>query len=262
MQAPGDLFPGASLHEFLEYKVRQYSRASFIETDPISIPHRFLRREDREIAGFLAATISWGQRKTILANAGRLMQWMDDAPYAFITGFREADLKPFRRFVHRTFNGTDCIAFLRRLQAVYRDHGGLQCLFEDAWVQAGEMKGAIAAVRRRFLAEKVPSRTYKHFPDPERGSAAKRLNMFLRWMVRRDDTGVDFGMWKGVPASGLICPLDVHSGRVARRLGLLSRKQDDWRAADELTASLRQLDAADPVKYDFALFGLGVFEGF
>ena len=250
------------MYEFLEYKVRQYSRSSFIGTDPVSVPHRYASEEDREIAGFLTATISWGQRKTILSNALRLMQWMDESPHAFVTGFTGQDLKPFRKFVHRTFNGTDCVTFLRRLQAVYRDHGGLRRLFEDAWGQAGEMKGTIAAVRRRFLAGNVPPRTLRHFPDPERGSAAKRLNMFLRWMVRKDASGVDFGIWKGIPVSGLVCPLDVHSGRVARRLGLLTRRQDDWKAADELTASLRQLDAGDPVKYDFALFGLGVFEGF
>ena len=250
------------LKDFLENKYNQYSRPGFIETDPISIPHLFTKKQDMEIAGFLAATISWGQRKTILKNARQLLHWMDDAPHDFILNFRKDDLKPFRKFVHRTFNGTDCIYFLNALQHLYKNSGGLQQLFEKPFTEKQDLSYAISMARKKFFQLRHPARTLKHFPDPAAGSAAKRINMFLRWMVRKDFSGIDFGIWKKIKPADLVCPLDVHSARVARKLGLLSRKQNDWAAANELTNNLRKLDKNDPVKYDLALFGLGVFEKF
>jgi len=252
----------ADLKDFLDTKYRQYSTPGFIESDPVSIPHLFSKRQDREIAGFLAATISWGQRKTILKNARQLMTWMDDAPYDFITGHTESDLESLQKFVHRTFNGTDMLYFLKALQNLYRDHDGLQGLFEDRSPGSSDLSQVISAARNNFFRFAPPSRTKKHFPDPLSGSAAKRINMYLRWMVRKDDSGIDFGIWKKIKPAQLICPLDVHSARVARKLGLLTRKQNDWKAAAELTSNLILLDPKDPVKYDLALFGLGVFEKF
>jgi uncharacterized protein (TIGR02757 family) len=244
------------LKDFLEEKYELYNRTSFIASDPVSIPHLFSRKEDIEISGFLAATIAWGQRPTIIKNATWLVKQMDMAPYDFIRHAGEKELKPFRAFVHRTFNGTDCEFFLRSLRNLYRK-GGLQKAF------AG--KNALQAIthfRGRFFSIPHPARTKKHVSDPLSGSSAKRLNMFLRWMVRSDRHGVDFGIWDQLKPAELMCPLDVHSGNVARKLGLLARKQNDWKAVEELTARLREFDASDPVKYDLALFGLGVFEKF
>jgi len=247
----------AELKGFLEEKFYLYNNKKFIETDPVSIPHLFSKKEDVEIAGFLSATIAWGQRKTILRNARRLMHWMDDDPHQFILNFKKEDLKPFKKFVHRTFHPDDCIFFLNSLKNIYRNHHGLSALF-------GKENAMDSILNARTIFFELPhlKRTEKHFSDPSSGSASKRINMFLRWMVRRDAYGVDFGIWKGISSSDLICPLDVHSGRVARKLGLLKRKQNDWKAAEELTNNLKKFDPADPVKYDFALFGLGVFEKF
>jgi len=250
----------AELKDFLDEKTFLYNTIKFIETDPVSIPHLFSKKEDIEIAGFFAATIAWGQRPTILRNARQLMHWMDDDPHRFILDFTKKDLKRFEKFVHRTFHGSDCTYFLQALQYIYRNNGGLSTLFEKK--KSNNMQSAIIHARRVFFELPHLQRTEKHFSDPEAGSAAKRLNMFLRWMVRKDLQGVDFGTWKGITMAELICPLDVHSGRVARKLGLLRRKQNDWKAAVELTSSLKRFDSADPVKYDFALFGLGVFEKF
>jgi uncharacterized protein (TIGR02757 family) len=250
------------LHDFLETKYRQYCTTAFIESDPISIPHLFTKKEDREIAGFLTATIAWGQRKTLIKNARQLMLWMDDDPHRFIMQCTSTDLKPFKKFIHRTFNGSDCIIFLKSLQYIYQKDNDLQILFEKAFQQEGTMMPAISSVRNKFFYSKSNMHALKHFADPLSGSAAKRINMFLRWMVRQDKYGVDFGIWKSIPPSALICPLDVHSGRVARKLGLLNRKQDDAKAALVLTEELKLFDPNDPAKYDFALFGLGVFEKF
>ena len=228
----------------------------------MSIPHGFSQKEDREIAGFLAATLAWGQRTTILNSCARLLAPMEGSPYAFVLNATTNDLKPFRSFVHRTFNGEDAVAFLRCLQHVYRNHGGLENIFRPLPDDAPDTGAHISRARRLFFEPEHPARTEKHFADPARGSAAKRINMFLRWMVRRDQQGVDFGLWSQLTPDQLICPLDVHSGRVARRLGLLQRKQDDWLAAVELTQQLRKIDPSDPVKFDIALFGLGVFEKF
>jgi len=247
----------AELKDFLEEKYLLYNNSQFIETDPVSIPHLFSKKEDIEIAGFFAATIAWGQRNTIVRNARRLMQLMDDDPHRFSLDFSKNDLKAFSKFVHRTFQEEDCRFYLLSLQEVYRKHGGLSKLFK-----ASQSESPIINARAVFLKHPHLKRSEKHFSNPGAGSAAKRLNMFLRWMVRKDSNGVDFGIWKHLSPAQLICPLDVHSGRVARKLGLLKRRQNDWQAASELTSSLKLFDEQDPVKYDFALFGLGVFERF
>lgn len=249
------------LKDFMDTKAAQYQRPEFLETDPIQVPHDFERREDIEIAGFLTATLAWGNRKSIIRSARGLMRRLDNAPFEFIEHAGPGDLKQVEDFVHRTFNGADCSFFVRALQQVYRHHGTLEALFVP---EEGEtsLQGAISRARQVFLAIPHEARSEKHFSDPVRGSAAKRINMFLRWMVRPSDTGVDFGLWTRLQPAQLSCPLDVHSGKVARRLGLLRRKQNDARALAELDRALRRLDPEDPVKYDFALFGLGVFEGF
>jgi uncharacterized protein (TIGR02757 family) len=249
-----------ALKDFLEDKVRLYNRPEFIESDPVSIPHLFTKHEDIEISGFLAATIAWGQRPVILKNANRILKKMDMAPHDFILSFTKKDLLPFRDFVHRTFNADDLIFFLNALRYIYKKHGTM----EKAFISGDDekIKERITALRSDFFTLPHLKRTEKHFSDPSAGSAAKRINMFLRWMVRKDKYGVDFGIWKSISPAQLICPLDVHSARVARKLRLLRRKQNDWKAAEELTRKLRKFDPADPVKYDFALFGLGVFEKF
>ena len=250
------------LKSFLDEKYLYYNQPRFIETDPISIPRLFSRREDIEIAGFLAATIAWGQRPTIIRNASRLMDWMDNRPFEFITGEGVSGFERFNTFVHRTFNGADCRYFLHALREIYRRGNRLEDLFTEGFQQDGNMMTGIARFREKFLSFHPPERTQKHVANPLKGSSAKRINMFLRWMVRDNHTGVDFGLWKNIPVSALMMPLDVHSGNVARKLGLLTRKQNDWKAVDELTSRLRDFDPLDPVKYDFALFGLGVFEKF
>jgi uncharacterized protein (TIGR02757 family) len=248
------------LFEFLELKHDQYNQPSFIDCDPISIPHLFSKKQDIEIAGFLTATISWGSRKSIIASATKLMQMMDCDPHSFIMEFTENHLAPFRKFVHRTFSGEDCIFFLRSLKNIYSRNESLEKLFLP--VNDHGMNLAIHQFRVEFLSTPHQKRVEKHIADPFSGSSAKRINMFLRWMVRRDSNGVDFGLWKQISPSKLICPLDVHVGNVARKLGLVTRKSNDWKAAEELTLNLCKFNHADPVKYDFALFGLGVFEKF
>lgn len=251
------------LKEFLEEKVFLYNNKNFIESDPISIPHRFSKKQDIEIAGFLAATIAWGNRKSIIANANKLMQWMDYSPQDFILHAGKKDLQPFSKFVHRTFNGTDCIFFLQSLQHLYKKYDSLEIPFyEGAGKNDVDIKNSIIHFRKQFFSIKHPARTEKHVSDPAKKSSAKRLCMYLRWMVRNDKAGVDFGLWKKIKPSQLCLPLDVHTGNVSRVLGLLKRKQNDWQAVEEVTAHLRQMDPHDPVKYDFALFGLGVFEKF
>ncbi len=248
------------IKELLDFKSDLYNNTAFIGLDPVSIPHRFERKEDIEIAGFLAAAISWGQRKTIIHNSVLLLELMDYDPYSFITGAEESDLNRFRSYSHRTFNGIDCIFFLKSLGNIYKHHGGLEQVFTQ---HAGEgIKKAIGHFREVFLSEPYPARTAKHLADPLKGSSAKRINMFLRWMVRNDQRGVDFGIWKGISPALLYCPLDLHTGNVARKLGLITRKQNDWFALEELMVHLRAFDPEDPVKYDFALFGLGIFEKF
>ncbi|MCE3281229.1 MAG: hypothetical protein K0S44_3420 [Bacteroidetes bacterium] len=248
------------LKEFLEEKTDKYNRPFFIESDPISIPHQFNKKEDIEIAGFLAATIAWGQRVTILKNSNKLMQLMDNSPHEFIIKAGKKDLKRFEGFVHRTFNSDDLKFFILSLQNIYRNEGGLEKTFSCS-EKKDVLLHSITNFRNLFFTIPHLPRTTKHVSNPMDNSSAKRICMFLRWMARKDKRGVDFGIWK-LDQSQLMCPLDVHSGNVGRKLGLLKRTQNDWKAVEELTTSLRQIDASDPVKYDFALFGLGVFEKF
>ena len=251
----------AELKEFLDAKVDQYNNPKFIESDPIQIPHLFNLKEDIEIAGFLTATISWGNRKSIITNATKLMQLLDHAPFDFVMNHRETDLEKLQSFVHRTFNGDDAIQFIKSLQHIYKNHGGLEQVFAN-YAEPQSLQQSISEFKKLFFEINHLPRSEKHVSDPLKNSAAKRINMFLRWMVRNDHTGVDFGIWKSLSPAQLSCPLDVHSGNVARKLGLLERKQNDAKALLELDNNLRALNVKDPVKYDFALFGLGVFEQF
>lgn len=249
--------------ELLDEKYFQFNNRDFIETDPISIPHQFSKKEDIEIASLLVATIAWGQRLSIINNGNKLMRLMNDAPHDFIMNFSKKDALRFNAFVHRTFNATDCVFFLNALKHIYTRHEGLEMAFSKN-MSPGEkdVKQAIAGFRALFLEHKHEPRSEKHISNPLSKSSAKRLCMFLRWMVRKDKHGVDFGIWKAISPAQLCLPLDVHTGNVSRKLGLLTRTQNDWQAVEEITAVLRTFDKKDPVKYDFSLFGLGAFEGF
>ncbi len=252
-----EYFDFDQLKELLEEKYYQYNTPAFIETDPIQIPHQFTRKEDIEISGFLAATIAWGNRKMIIRNALRMMQLMDNEPYKFLLEATADDINGIDDFVHRTFNAQDFRYFLLSLQNIYRNHGGLEQVFTTGYNKDRTIRSAIIHFRKVFFSlPDYPRRTEKHVSCVSRGSAAKRINMFLMWMVRRDGRGVHFGLWRGIAPADLMIPLDVHTGNSARALGLLTRKQNDWKAVEEVTANLRQFDPQDPVKYDFALFGL------
>lgn len=253
-----------SLKDFLDQKVEQYNRPDFITLDPISIPHRFSKKEDIEISGFFAATLAWGQRKTIINKCVELFKMMDNSPHDFLINHNEEDLKPFLRFKHRTFNDVDTLYFIHFLSWFYKNHHSL----EEAFLlgQTGDLNAMERMLNKFqelfFSLPDSPSRTRKHIAAPVRKAACKRINMYLRWMVRNDANGVDFGLWRKISPSQLICPCDLHVDRVGRKLGLISRKQTDWQTALELTEKLREFDPIDPVKYDFALFGLGVEEKF
>jgi uncharacterized protein (TIGR02757 family) len=249
------------LREFLDEKVRQYNTSNFIELDPIRIPHMYSAKEDIEISGFLAATISWGNRTSILKSAKRMMELMGNSPYDFIMNHKDEHLKKMDGFVHRTFNSTDLITFIEALKYLYQHQNGLEGVFTE-YKTVKSILPAIHQLNKKFFTVPHLQRTRKHLPDPLSGSAAKKINMYLRWMIRKDNCGVDFGIWKNISPSILSCPLDVHSGNVARKIGLLKRKQNDAKAVQELDGVLRQLDSFDPVKYDYALFGLGVYENF
>lgn len=252
----------AQLKDLLDEKVRYYNTPQFITTDPISIPHSFSKKQDIEIAGFFAATLAWGNRTTIINNCRKLMALMDGAPHDFILHHREEDRRHFLSFAHRTFNATDLLYFLQFLQYHYQNSSSL----EDAFVPEpssnhSTIEGALIHFHNYFFSlPEYPDRTRKHVSTPSRNSACKRLCMYLRWMVRRDDCGVDFGLWEKISPAQLVCPLDVHVARVAQRLGLLQRNAADWKAALELTANLRTLRPDDPAVYDFALFGMGAEE--
>ena len=250
--------PSTDIKELLEEKVVQYNNPEFIESDPIQIPHQYQVKEDIEIAAFLTATISWGNRKVIIQNAQKLMSIMGNSPYDYVM---ESATTHKVNFVHRTFNAIDFDFFIKGLRHIYKDHHGMESVFTKH-ANADSIQNSIHHFKKLFFEIDHPERTQKHISDPCKGSAAKRINMFLRWMVRNDSTGVDFGIWDKISPSILSCPLDVHSGNVARKLGLLDRKQNDAKALKILDTSLRQMDPMDPVKYDFALFGLGVFENF
>jgi uncharacterized protein (TIGR02757 family) len=247
-----------NLKEFLDSRVETYNQPSFIKDDPISIPHLFTRKQDIEIAGFFAAVFAWGNRKTIINKSKELMQLMDMQPHEFCLNQDLGRLKRLLEFKHRTFNATDLLYFVEFLQFHYRNNDSL----EKAFTKWGtDVEQTLTGFHHYFFGlEDVPLRTKKHIATPEKGSNCKRLNMFLRWMVRDDNKGVDFGIWKTIKPSQLICPVDLHVARVAKQLNLLQRKQTDWNAAIELTEELKKLDPNDPVKYDFALFGLGVIE--
>lgn len=251
----------SELKEFLDEKVVLYNNPTFIDSDPIQIPHQFSIKEDIEISAFLTATIAWGNRKMIINNSKRMMDLMGNSPYDFVMTHTDSQLEKLDGFVHRTFNSLDLQTFIKALQHIYRNHEGLEMAFAKNQ-QPLSMQLSIAAFKKLFFEINHQNRSTKHVSDPMQGSAAKRINMFLRWMCRKDNAGVDFGLWKSIAPESLSCPLDVHSGNVARKLGLLTRKQNDGKALAELDAALRQLDPKDPVKYDFALFGLGVFENF
>lgn len=248
------------LKVYLDKLEAQYNCEAFVESDPISIPHLFVDQQDIEISAFLSATIAWGKRSMILKNARSMVERMDMAPAAFIAGATEAEIiNAASGFVHRTFNDEDFASFMLALQRLYIKWGSLGRFFEQNYASTGDIRATLALFRQEFLCAQTPARTMRQVSSIEKGSACKRLCMMLRWMVRNDDRGVDFGLWRSIPTSALYIPLDVHSARQGRALGLLSRSQDDWRAVEELTESLRQFDAQDPVRYDFALFGAGVF---
>ncbi|MBL7745832.1 MAG: TIGR02757 family protein [Chitinophagaceae bacterium] len=251
---------GSRLKDFLDTKVDLYNQPSFIKDDPVSIPHLYSKKQDIEIAGLFAAVFAWGNRTTIINKAKELMQLLDNAPYDFCTQHQPTDLKRLTSFKHRTFNTTDLLYFIEFFRQHYSKHRSL----ETAFVQHGRtVEEMLTGFHQYFFSlEHIPGRTKKHIATPERRSSCKRLNMFLRWMVRQDDKGVDFGIWQKISPAILICPIDLHVARVAKRLNILQRKQTDWEAALELTNYLRTLDPQDPVKYDFALFGLGVMEKF
>ncbi|MEL1240424.1 TIGR02757 family protein [Flavobacterium flavipallidum] len=251
----------SELKDFLDEKVLQYNTLDFIESDPVQIPHLFTQKEDIEIAGFLSATIAWGNRKMIIKNSHRMIEMMGNTPYDFIMSHSEKDLDRLESFVHRTFNGQDFVGFIKSLQNIYKNHNGIEAVFAKNQ-ETNSMQKSISEFKKIFFEIPHLARTQKHISDPLNNSAAKRINMYLRWMCRQDNKGVDLGIWESISPSKLSCPLDVHSGNVARKLSLLERKQNDSKALLELDTKLRQLDANDPVKYDFALFGLGVFEGF
>jgi uncharacterized protein (TIGR02757 family) len=248
------------LKNFLDSKVDLYNQPSFIKNDPICIPHLFSKKQDIEIAGFFAAIFAWGNRTTIINKSTELMKLMSMAPHDFCLHHKEKDLKSLLHFKHRTFNATDFLYFIEFFKQHYTKHQSLETAFTQHGRTAEEM---LTGFHHYFFSLKhIPERTKKHIATPERNSSCKRLNMFLRWMVRKDKTGVDFGIWSTISPSQLICPIDVHVARVARQLNILKRKQTDWQAAIELTEYLRTLDKRDPVKYDFALFGMGVMEKF
>ncbi|NBG67079.1 TIGR02757 family protein [Acidiluteibacter ferrifornacis] len=242
----------------MEQKVDEFNRPDFIHDDPILIPHEFSKKEDIEIAGFLAATIAWGQRKSIIKNAKHIIQLMDGAPFDFIINHKKSDLKRTKGFVHRTFNAQDLNQFFSSLQNIYLKHGGL----ESALSQTKNVAENISQFKELFFLKAESLRTLKHVSDPLKGSSAKRINMYLRWMVRSDNRGVDFGIWNRLSPADLKLPLDVHTGNVSRKLELLQRKQNDWKSVEEISNRLSEFDAIDPIKYDFALFGLGAIEGF
>lgn len=252
------------LKSFLEEKVAKYNQPGFIPNDPVSIPHQYTSKQDIEIAGFVAATLAWGQRKTIIQKCNEFFSLMDNAPHDFILNHQESELKPFLDFKHRTFNATDALYFIAFFRHHYNHHDSLESAFmmHDAG-NANDVEPHLRGFFNYFFSlENHPIRTYKHVATPARKSACKRINMFLRWMVRDDDHGVDFGLWKAIKPAQLVCPCDLHVDRVSRKLGLITRKQTDWQTAVELTENLKKMDPADPVKYDFALFGLGVEEKF
>ena len=249
------------LREMLEHLHDKYNRTEFIEPDPISIPHSFTDRDDREVAGFLAAAIAWGNRKAIVKSARRMMQYMDNAPADFVRNASERELAHLQSYVHRTFNGQDFTDFVLCMRHIMEHHGGIGQFFESRYEATQDMAQVLSDFRREFFACDHSTHCEKHISSIDKGAACKRLNMYLRWFVRHDERGVDFGLWRKIPMSALYLPLDIHTGNMGRALGLLTRKQNDWKATAEITAALREFDAEDPVRYDYSLFGAGI-DGF
>ena len=248
------------LKYLLDTKTEYYNSYSFIETDPIQIPHRFSETKDIEISGFFASQLAWGNRKNIIKSASCLMSLMDNSPFEWIKNSSENDFKVFEKFVYRTFNYSDTIYYIKKMKQIIDNYGSMGQFFEHLYISSQGCIKEVLIEFFKFFMNNAPQRTQKHLANVSKGSAAKRLNLFLRWMVRSDSQNVDFGLWKFIPTSILYIPLDVHSGRIARKLGLLTRKTNDWKSVEELTDNLKKFDFEDPVKYDFALFGLGVFE--
>jgi uncharacterized protein (TIGR02757 family) len=255
----GRMLADNELKQFLDEKYLLYNQLSFVETDPIQVPHSFSSKEDIETSAFLTSMIAWGKRSIIINNAKQLMKLMDNSPYDFIINAGKEDLKFLESFKHRTFNAVDLEFFILSIRNIYKNHGGLEKAFEQ---DVRDMKNSFSEFRKIFFSIEHPSRSQKHVPSVDKNSAAKRLNLFLMWMVRHDKVGVHFGLWKNIESSVLKLPLDVHTANVGRKLGMLTRKQNDWQAVEEITSKLTAFDRNDPVKYDFALFGLGVFEKF
>ena len=248
----------AELKPYLDSLVLRFNTPDFIADDPVSVPHLFESREDREISGFLASTIAWGNRKAIVKNCHRLMRMLDMEPYRVVMESSQGEKLHLCDFVHRTFNGQDCLYFIDSLKNIYENHGGIGVFFEKEYEKSRDMRHVLAAFWKLFFSLPHERRVEKHLSSIEKKAACKRLNMYIKWMVRRDEGGVDLGIWDKIPASAIYMPLDVHSGNVGRALGLLERRQNDWRAVEEITDNLRLIDPSDPVKYDFALFGAGI----
>lgn len=248
----------SDLKETLDELWLRYDNPDFIEPDPISVPHSFSTQLDREVSGLLAATIAWGNRKAIVKSGHRMMELLDGAPYEFTMGASDKELSGLERYVHRTFNGTDLEVFVRAIRHICATHGSLGEWFQSDYELSGDMRTTLANFRTLFFSTPHPVRSEKHLSSIAKGAACKRLNMYLRWMVRPDVHGVDFGYWSRIPASALYLPLDLHSGNIARGLGILTRRQNDWKAVEEVMRELREADAEDPVKYDYALFGVGI----
>ncbi|MBO5464260.1 MAG: TIGR02757 family protein [Alistipes sp.] len=246
------------LRDLLEHLHDKYNRPEFIEPDPISIPHSFSDRHDREVAGFMAATIAWGNRKAIVKSAARMMQYMDDSPADFVRNASASELAHLQSYVHRTFNGQDFTDFVLAIRGITERWGGIGEFFEQNYVATQSIPQVLSLFRKEFFSIEHNPHCEKHLSSIDKGAACKRLNMYLRWFVRRDDRGVDFGLWKKIPMSALYLPLDVHTGNMGRALGLLTRKQSDWKATDEITHSLREFCSDDPVRYDYSLFGAGI----
>lgn len=261
MDASFDM-PGEELKALLEELHDKYNNPDFIEADPISVPHSFSAPLDREVAGFLAATIAWGNRKAIVKSAHRMMRFMDNAPSDFVLNASDAELEHLNSYVHRTFNGEDFKAFVRGLRHIIKGWGSVGGYFEKGYSEHHDLRPVLSSFRRNFFAVEHLTRSEKHLSSIDKGAACKRLCMYLRWFVRHDDRGVDFGQWQGIPMSALYMPLDVHTGRLGRSFGLLNRKQSDWKAVEELTASLREFSADDPTRYDYSLFGAGITQIF
>ncbi|MBR4266664.1 MAG: TIGR02757 family protein [Bacteroidales bacterium] len=251
----------ADLKEFLDEKYFQYNTPDFINSDPIQIPHSFTKREDIEISGFLASTIAWGNRKMIINNAKKMIDIMGNTPYDFVMNFDETKANEIPPFVHRTFQQADLLYCIASLKNIYENHGGLKTVMENSFKKFGNIKDTLIEFRKIFFECKFPLRTEKHISNIAKGAAGKRLNMYLMWMCRQDKSGVHFGLWD-IPNSALMLPLDTHTASTGRKLELITRKQNDWKTVEEVTSNLKKLDPNDPVKYDFALFGLGIFEKF